>query len=208
MDAWDAPFLLHACLFYRGLWLEEWSSMLWFGGIYGILVEPSLTKYGKSVGYDFQFNGFEYWTWPADRSGSLVNLSVFVVLLSTLVPKLCWFYGVCISRGMFSIKSTWEAIKLVCGSFMIPRHSFIPWLAVFDRLATRQRQLRWGRSSDDKCLFCNSSSECRDHFFFLALLRWVYGRVFSIVQRQVGDWPMEFQWAEVWKRNSSSLYHS
>lgn len=49
---------------------------------------------------------------------------------------------------------------------MIPRHSFIPWLAVFDRLATRQRQLRWGRSSDDKCLFCNSSSECRDHFFF------------------------------------------
>jgi len=97
---------------------------------------------------------------------------------------------------MFSIKSTWEAIKLVCGSFMIRRHSFIPWLAVFDRLATRRRQLRWGRSSDDKCLFCNSSSECRDHFFFLALLRWVYGRVFSIVQRQVGDWPMEFQWAE------------
>lgn len=93
---------------------------------------------------------------------------------------------VCISSGKFSIKSTWEAIKLVSESFMIPRHSFISWLAVFDRLATRQRQLRWGRSSDDKFLFCNSSSECRDHFFFLALLRWVYGRVFSIVQKTGG----------------------
>jgi hypothetical protein len=36
-----------------------------------------------------------------------------------------------------------------------------------DRLSTRQRQLKWGKSlSDDKCFFGNSSQECGVHLFF------------------------------------------
>jgi len=47
-----------------------------FGGIYGILVEPSLTNMARALVMTAPM--FEYWTWPADRSGSHVNSSVFM----------------------------------------------------------------------------------------------------------------------------------
>jgi len=54
------------------------------------------------------------------------------------------------------VESLWDHIrekqarvdwyKLVWGSLHIPRHSFIAWLALLNRLTTKTRQLRTGRS--------------------------------------------------------------
>ena len=118
---------------------------------------------------------------------------------------------------MFSIKSTWEAIKLVSGSFMTPRHSFISWLAVFDRYGL-QYLIDWlqGEGSldgEDRVMisvyfvtvlqnveitsfFLPCYDECMAGYSQLCKDRW-----------EIGLWSFSWQ-NQVWKRNSSSLYHS
>jgi hypothetical protein len=46
----------------------------------------------------------------------------------------------------------------------IPRHSFIGWLAMKNKLPT---MIHWGFNGDSKCVLCNTYVENRDHIFFL-----------------------------------------
>ena len=79
-------------------------------------------------------------------------------------------------QSCFSTKQTWEIIrshsprvtwsKGVWFRGMIPKYSFITWLATQDRLATGDRILKWNPQADTLCLLCKSSMESRDHLFF------------------------------------------
>lgn len=70
-----------------------------FGGIYGNLVEPSLTNMARALVMTAPM--FEYWTWPADRWKSCKFKRLYVVLLSTLVPKLLILWGVHLEWHVF-----------------------------------------------------------------------------------------------------------
>ncbi|CAN1304729.1 LINE-1 reverse transcriptase homolog [Linum perenne] len=74
----------------------------------------------------------------------------------------------------FSISSAWNDLRpsaptvswyrVVWGKPLIPRHSFICWLTMQDRLPTKQRLAKWGITLDIRCCFC-AQPEDRDHIF-------------------------------------------
>ncbi|XP_021764017.1 uncharacterized protein LOC110728684 [Chenopodium quinoa] len=54
----------------------------------------------------------------------------------------------------------------VWNSFNFPKHSFITWIAVQDRLRTRKKLMSLGICQDASCLLCGESDEDTDHLFF------------------------------------------
>lgn len=76
----------------------------------------------------------------------------------------------------FSSKVTWNCIripsplvswsKVIWFKEEIPRCSFISWLAIQQRLPTRDRLLSWGLSVPDCCVLCTLAPESHVHMFF------------------------------------------
>ncbi|XP_062074925.1 uncharacterized protein LOC133778931 [Humulus lupulus] len=54
---------------------------------------------------------------------------------------------------------------------IIPKHRFILWLAVLDRLQMKDRLFRFNTTTDYLCLICGSNRETREHVFFDCHLR-------------------------------------
>lgn len=48
----------------------------------------------------------------------------------------------------------------------IPKHSFITWLAVNDRLRTKDKLLSFGMNIDSNCLLCGEAAETSEHLFY------------------------------------------
>ncbi|XP_050236725.1 uncharacterized protein LOC126686631 [Mercurialis annua] len=55
---------------------------------------------------------------------------------------------------------------IVSGKRNVPRYSFTTWLALKNKLNTRDKLHKWGTIPDDKCCFCNQESETTRHLFF------------------------------------------
>ena len=49
----------------------------------------------------------------------------------------------------------------------IPKHYFIIWLAIQNRLQTRERSARFIGNMDTSCVFCQRQEETKEHLFFL-----------------------------------------
>ena len=56
--------------------------------------------------------------------------------------------------------------KLVWFSQCIPKHSFILWLAIQDRLSTQEKMIRWGMYNVNRCPLFLSENEDLQHLFF------------------------------------------
>ncbi|CAA7021156.1 unnamed protein product [Microthlaspi erraticum] len=79
-------------------------------------------------------------------------------------------------KRTFSSKSTWEQLrdhspavnwfKTVWFKEFVPRCSFITWLAVQNRLPTKDRLRNWGLNVPAACVLCISGTETHDHLFF------------------------------------------
>ncbi|WZZ82901.1 hypothetical protein YC2023_103473 [Brassica napus] len=75
----------------------------------------------------------------------------------------------------FSSSKTWSIVRErqpICGWHKtvgfkghIPKHALTMWVAVLDRLPTRNRLALWGMLTPISCCLCSSSDESRDHFF-------------------------------------------
>ena len=48
----------------------------------------------------------------------------------------------------------------------VPKHAFIMWLAMKDRLLTGERLLKMGYKGEVQCSFCHGCVETYDHLFF------------------------------------------
>ncbi|XP_039022800.1 uncharacterized protein LOC120155318 [Hibiscus syriacus] len=83
------------------------------------------------------------------------------------------------------MKEVWDEIrpkgqkvpwhKLIWFPMHIPKHCLIVWMALQDRLQTRDRLQRMGISTDTACVNCNLSHETRNHLFSecsLAVFLW------------------------------------
>jgi hypothetical protein len=47
----------------------------------------------------------------------------------------------------------------------IPKHAFILWLAMQDRLLIGDHLIKWGYKGEVKCLFCHNQMESMEHLF-------------------------------------------
>ncbi|XP_050207357.1 uncharacterized protein LOC126656782 [Mercurialis annua] len=69
-----------------------------------------------------------------------------------------------LKNDKFSISRTWKIyrtdynslpwFKIVWGKNYVPKHSFILWLAIKNRLKTKDKLKRWGVTPDDHCVLC------------------------------------------------------
>lgn len=55
--------------------------------------------------------------------------------------------------------------KLVWHQLAIPKCSFTLWLALKDRLLTKERMHRFGMHTDLSCMLCNNAIESNEHLF-------------------------------------------
>ncbi|XP_059451249.1 uncharacterized protein LOC132182059 [Corylus avellana] len=114
------------------------------------------------------------WHWRPARSDALVEIQARLPEIRFApYDKPVWTAS---RKGIFVSSETWELLrekkeeiawwKLVWFSYAIPKHAFILWLAIQDRLVTGERLLKWGFQGDIKCLFCHNQVESRGHLFF------------------------------------------
>lgn len=82
----------------------------------------------------------------------------------TVCDRVVWTLS---ADGLFSVKTAWEACRhrkpfqpwhgIIWFTQEVPRWSYIAWLAVWGRLANRDRLGSWGLSFTPQCVLCGMS---------------------------------------------------
>ncbi|KAL2940677.1 Glycosyltransferase 1 domain-containing protein 1 [Bienertia sinuspersici] len=67
-------------------------------------------------------------------------------------------------QGTDRTKVYWD--KVVWGNAAVPKHQFITWLGIRQRLLNRDRMVRMGLSAEDKCCLCSRGVDSHSHLFF------------------------------------------
>lgn len=110
-----------------------------------------------------------------------------------------------ISKDHFDSSLTWQKIRVraakvpwyhfVWFTEAIPRHCFFTWLAVLNRLSTRDRQLSWNPMGDSRCVLCGGV-ESRDHLFFQCPFSCsiLNAAMIKIGKHCPSDWPLLLDW--------------
>ncbi|XP_074304573.1 uncharacterized protein LOC141639315 [Silene latifolia] len=80
------------------------------------------------------------------------------------------------NKGVYSVSSGYKWLcgqqskvkwyPLIWNQTSIPKHSFIGWLVVQERLMTRERLLKFGIVTDGSCFFCHSHLETHQHLLY------------------------------------------
>ncbi|XP_074304878.1 uncharacterized protein LOC141639720 [Silene latifolia] len=80
------------------------------------------------------------------------------------------------NKGVYSVSSGYKWLcgqqskvkwcPLIWNQTIIPKHSFISWLVVQERLMTRERLLNFGIITDVSCFFCHSHLETHQHLLY------------------------------------------
>ncbi|XP_043718138.1 uncharacterized protein LOC122666093 [Telopea speciosissima] len=112
------------------------------------------------------------------------------------------------STGKFTLKSAWESVRmhggevgwhrLVWFSNAQPRFSFVTWLAVLGRLATRCLLACWGLVSNISCYLCQVATETLDHLLFqCAFSSGIWKSILRLngfSREPLGSWGEEIDW--------------
>lgn len=87
-----------------------------------------------------------------------------------------WRNSLIAPPGDFSSSKTWFSLHphspnvswfgSVWFKQRIPKHAFMLWITMRDRLTIRDRLRSWGLDIPAACLLCPSANELRDHLFF------------------------------------------
>lgn len=201
------------------LWFDSWHP-------YG----PIIDKWGNRVRYDAALdinakvsvivNGSQ-WKWPVAVTNDLLEIQSSIPDAmkpdSNKEDRVIWVPA---SNGEFSTASAWEAIRnkknhvewsnIVWFSRNIPKHAFILWLAIQNRLSTQEKLLQWGVIDDMKCVFCSARVENMNHLFFgcpYAGRIWKDIQQRCLISRQIGTWQDEVKWmVQVCKKDSLSVF--
>lgn len=114
------------------------------------------------------------WNWPPARSEDLVEIQalLFDIQPSATEDIVCWTLS---ASGHYHAGATWDWLreksavvlwhKLILFKYYSPRQSFIAWLAILNRLPTKDRMQSWFPSVYLSCVLC-CQGESRDHLFF------------------------------------------
>ena len=100
-------------------------------------------------------------------------------------------------REIRSRRDKVEWHRLLWGSYTVPKYSFIAWMAVLDRLPTKDRMQKWGIMVDGQCVLCKQENETRNHLFFgCSFSQSVWKRILQLngLGREVMRWEEELKW--------------
>ena len=155
------------------LWYDNWHPL-----------GPLLVKFPPRVAYDAALpldarveeiivNG--EWLWPSANSPDLIEIRAH--MHAVLSPRdthdtVIW----CPSpTGKYSFAHTWKHIRvpgpkvpwhrLIWVPGNTPRHSFITWLAILNKLSTHDRIMLY-TPGPLACVLCHSAMESHNHLFF------------------------------------------
>ena len=145
------------------------------------------------------------WCWRPARSEDLVDIHSKLSLVQIKdSDRAIWLLN---SSGKFNCADTWQHLrgkqaevqwwKLIWFNKAIPRHGFIGWLTMKNRLATKDRLIQWGICVDPVCLFCRHMLEDRDHLFFKCPFTkriWDHIMALCLVFDAIDDWNMLVAW--------------
>ena len=160
------------------------SISLWYSNWHPL--GPLIPKYGPRIAYDAGLarnakvdriivNGTWQWPYPCTWELREIILEHTPNYLpnANAEDKFIWNAT---KHGLYESASTWNAIReknhkvpwhhLIWSTPHIPRHSFILWLAIRERLNTKDRLLSWGMAIDPTCVLCGGTLESIDHLFF------------------------------------------
>ncbi|KAL0295119.1 UNVERIFIED_CONTAM: hypothetical protein Sangu_3204200 [Sesamum angustifolium] len=151
------------------------------------------------------------WSWPASTDADIAEIiSQLPPTQPSAADSICWRS----SSGKFTTKSAVSLIQptssrifwegLLNGKFKIPKHTFILWMAMLEKLSTMDKP--WVPRADDGCVLCGGLfDETHDHLFFHC---WYSKRCLAILKSKVRfQWPyLEWQrglnWAsKKWRGN-------
>ncbi|XP_028106175.1 uncharacterized protein LOC114305299, partial [Camellia sinensis] len=156
------------------LWFDNWHPLcsLWH-------------RYGQRILYDTNFldsskvssiisNGS--WMWPIPNTWEInewISSTPPTLNPSNSLDTPFWSLN---ADGVFSIHSTWDYwrakgpkvrwSKLIWGPPLIPRVSFVVWLAINERLNTGDRLQMFGIVPNPSCHFCQAPESNHTHLFF------------------------------------------
>jgi hypothetical protein len=145
------------------------------------------------------------WCWKPARSEDLVDIQSKLSMVHIGdCDKAIWMLN---SSGKFTCADTRQHLrvkqievnwwKLVWFTNAIPKHSFIGWLTIRNRLVTKDRLLQWGLGVDPMCLFCRQNLEDQDHLFFKCPFTnriWKNIMGLCLVSDASDDWHLLVDW--------------
>ena len=80
-----------------------------------------------------------------------------------------------------------ELWKFLWFQLAIPRHTFIGWLAIKNKLTIRDKLAKWGYTGDTLCVFCRSCIESKDPHSLPAILLEEFGLSVELVEALIPD---------------------
>ena len=86
--------------------------------------------------------------------------------------------------------------RLIWAAFVVPKHAIIVWMAILNRLPTKDRIKSWLLEVDGMCVPCRSAEETRDHLFYGCTFSqqiWKEMLLLCGPSREVSSWCAEFQ---------------
>lgn len=113
------------------------------------------------------------WELPASNHVDLINVRNLVTSTQIFNNDCITWDG--LTSSNVAISSIWQSFRahapivpwcdIVWGFFSIPKCSFIFWLAIQDRLLTKDRMASFDMHTDLRCLLCNGGPESVFHIF-------------------------------------------
>ncbi|KAL0339897.1 UNVERIFIED_CONTAM: hypothetical protein Sradi_4506500 [Sesamum radiatum] len=144
------------------------------------------------------------WHWPTQNDTEILRIMAHLPQVHQNTPDAITWRN---SSGEFSVQSAIQLFQsrtnrvawhgLLHSMYKIPRHVFILWLAIWEKLSTMDKI--WISRGDNGCVLCDGQHvETHDHLFFNCHFS---RRCLQIVQRQVrlhwphSDWQRGILWA-------------
>ncbi|KAK4384404.1 hypothetical protein Sango_3063900 [Sesamum angolense] len=151
------------------------------------------------------------WCWPSLADADIIDIvSQLPPIHATAADTISWRS----SSGKYSFQAAVSLIQpttprvfwhgLLQGKFKIPRHGFILWLAILEKLSTMDKP--WVPSAENGCVLCGGLfDETHEHLFFKC---WYSKRCLTILKRKIKfqwpyiDWQRGLMWASKrWRGN-------
>lgn len=162
-------------------WHDNWTS---FGPLIELVGErgPLVTGIHIDAVVSEALNREGWWLDRSrSRSPTITLLRAYLpnaqeVINSEVDDTFVWFPELGRGDGSFSASATWRAFhhyptvvfwhKAVWFTGRILKHAFITWIAVRDRMVTRDRLRSWGLTVPANCVLCSTHQESRNHLLF------------------------------------------
>ncbi|GJW88663.1 RNA-directed DNA polymerase, eukaryota, reverse transcriptase zinc-binding domain protein [Tanacetum coccineum] len=157
-------------------WYDNWNKA---GPLNGIVTPREIYDAGMNIDTtvaELSVSGEGEWPEGWENEYPILNLYKIPRLQEGKVDEIVWvdnsgqervFGTRCVWKDLCCSGSKVEWHKIVWFSECIPRHSFIVWLAIQNRLNTQDRIAIWKPNDILQCPLCKQCLDSVEHLFFL-----------------------------------------